>query len=264
MKNFPTEIHHLPSSKKDRSAATQRSASLECLYLDLDLIDYREAWKLQIRLVNARHDKTLQTDVIMFLEHRPVFTLGWRSDMNNLRVPKSFMESLRIPMVRVERGGDITYHGPGQLIVYPIVDLKTARWKVAEFVEALEEVMILTLKDWGIKAIRNPKNRGVWVGPSKIGSIGIAVRRSISFHGLALNVNTELEPFNWVHPCGLQGVCMTSMKEIMGNEIPMEDVRRTTATHIQEILGVKMKTMTLGDILILLESQILVPNRKAI
>jgi lipoate-protein ligase B len=118
--------------------------------------------------------------------------------------------------------------------------------------------------DWGIKAVGNPKNRGVWVGPSKIGSIGIAVRRSISFHGLALNVNTDLEPFNWVHPCGLQGVCMISMKEIMGKEIAMEDVRRATATHIQEIFGVQMKPKTQDDILNLLESEIPAPDRKVL
>jgi lipoate-protein ligase B len=164
----------------------------------------------------------------------------------------------------VERGGDITYHGPGQLVVYPIVDLRASRWSVVEFVEALEEVMIRTLMDWGIKAERNPKNRGVWVGLSKIGSVGIAVRRSISFHGLALNVNTELEPFSWVHPCGLQGVRMTSMKEILGKEIAMVDVRRATATHIQEIFHVQMETETLDEILNLLGSEISAPDRKAI
>jgi lipoate-protein ligase B len=240
------------------------SSPREWLSLDLDLIDYRKALDLQLQLVNARHDRILETDAVLFLEHPPVFTLGRRGNLEGLKVPQSFLESQGIPVIPVERGGDITYHGPGQLVVYPILDLRSSGWRVVEFVEALEGVMIRTLMDWGIKALRNPKNRGVWVGPSKIGSVGIAVRRSISFHGLALNVNTELEPFNWVHPCGLQGVCMISMKEIMGKEIAMEDVRRATATHIQEIFGVQMKPNTLDDILNLLESEISAPDRKAI
>ena len=147
-------------------------------------------------------------------------------------------------------------------MVYPILDLRASGLRVVEFVEALEEVMTRTLMDWGIKAVGNPKNRGVWVGASKIGSIGIAVRRSISFHGLALNVNTDLEPFNWVHPCGLQGVCIISMKEILGDEVAMEDVRHATATHIQEIFGVQMKPKTQDDMHHFLESEYLAPGRK--
>jgi lipoate-protein ligase B len=220
-------------------------------------MDYRKALDLQLQLVNARHDRILETDAVLFLEHPPVFTLGRRGKLESLKVPKSFLESQGIPVIPVERGGDMTYHGPGQLVIYPIMDLRVSGWRV-------EGVMIRTLMDWGIKAVGNPKNRGVWVGPSKIGSIGIAVRRSISFHGLALNVNTDLEPFNWVHPCGLQGVCMISMKEIMGKEIAMEDVRRATATHIQEIFGVQMKPKTQDDILNLLESEIPAPDRKVL
>ena len=234
------------------------------LCIQLPAIEYSEAWDLQVNLVAARKDKIINTNIILLLEHPPVFTLGRRGSLKNQKVSKSFLESQGIPIIQVERGGDITYHGPGQLVVYPIVDLRASRWSVVEFVEALEEVMIRTLMDWGIKAERNPKNRGVWVGPSKIGSIGIAVRRSISFHGLALNVNTELEPFSWVHPCGLQGVRMTSMKEILGKEIAMEDVRRAAATHIQEIFHVQMEPKTLNEIRDLLGSEISVPDRKAI
>jgi lipoate-protein ligase B len=214
--------------------------------------------------VAAIRDRIINTNIILLLEHPPVFTLGRRGGLKSQKVSKSFLESQGIPIIQVERGGDITYHGPGQLVVYPIVDLRASGWSVVQFVEALEEVMIRTLMDWGIKAERNPKNRGVWVDTSKIGSVGIAVRRSISFHGLALNVNTELEPFSWVHPCGLQGVCMTSMKEILGKEIAMEDVRRVAATHIQEIFHVQMEPKTLDEILNLVGSEISGPDRKAI
>lgn len=245
------------------SGGSHLKATQQWLRFDLGLIDYSKARELQLQLVNARSDRTLETDAILFLEHPSVFTLGRRGDLNNLRVPKSFLQSQGIPIMHVERGGDITYHGPGQLLVYPIVDLRASGWRIVDFVEALEEVMICTLRDWGINAERNPINRGVWIGTCKIGSIGIAVRRSISFHGLALNVNTGLEPFSWVHPCGLQGVCVTSMKEIIGKEIAMNDVRRATAAHIQEIFGVQLMTNTLDDISILFGSEISALDRKA-
>jgi lipoate-protein ligase B len=264
METLTTDNQDPESKIQNPSAPIRKASSQEWLWLDLDLFDYTRARDLQLQFVNARREGNLETDAVLFLEHPSVFTLGRRGNLKNQKVSKSFLESRGIPVIRVERGGDITYHGPGQLVIYPIVDLKASGWRVVEFVEALEEVMIRTLMDWGIKAERNPKNRGVWVDTSKIGSVGIAVRRSVSFHGLALNVNTELEPFTWVHPCGLQGACMTSMKEIMGKEIAMEDVRRTTATYIQEIFGVHLKPKVLDDILNLLGTAIAARNRKAI
>jgi len=220
----------------------------EWLLLDLGLSDYKNAWDLQLRLIEARKDRILKKDVVLFLEHAPVFTLGRRGGRNNLKVPEDFIASRGIPIVHVERGGDITYHGPGQLVIYPIVDVKEAEWSVVDFVEAIEEIMIRTVGDWGIMAERNSLNRGAWVGMSKIGSVGIAVRRAISFHGLALNVNTDLEPFTWIHPCGLQGVAVTSMKRVLGREIPMVEVKEKTALHLQEIFGVGLERCSLEQI----------------
>ncbi len=216
--------------------------------VDLGLSDYQKAWNLQLRLLEARNDRILKKDVVLFLEHAPVFTLGRRGGRTNLKVPEEFLASRGIPIVHVERGGDITYHGPGQLILYPIVDLRAGGLGVLTLVEGLEEVMIRTVGNWGIKANRNSLNRGVWVGMSKIGSIGIAVRRSISFHGLALNVNTDLEPFTWIHPCGLQGVAVTSMKKISGSEIPMVEVKEKAALHLQEVFGVGLERCSLEQI----------------
>lgn len=220
----------------------------EWLLLDLGLSDYKDAWDLQLRLIEARKDRILKKDVVLFLEHAPVFTLGRRGGRNNLKVPENFIASRGIPIVHVERGGDITYHGPGQLVIYPIVDVKEAEWSVVDFVEAIEEIMIRTVGDWGIMAERNSLNRGAWVGMSKIGSVGIAVRRAISFHGLALNVNTDLEPFTWIHPCGLQGVAVTSMKRVLGREIPMVEVKEKAALHLQEIFGVGLERCSLEQI----------------
>jgi lipoic acid synthetase len=219
------------------------------LFLDLGLLDYREAWALQLRLVDARKDDVLKNDVVLFLEHPAVFTLGRRGGHTNLKVTESFLASRGIPLVHVERGGDITYHGPGQLVVYPVVHLQAMGLGVLPLVEGLEEIMIRTAADWAIKAERNPRNRGAWVGPNKIGSIGIAVRRSVSFHGLALNVNTDLEPFTWVNPCGLQGVMITSMKQVLGREVPMEDVKNAAKEHMENVFGIRLKSSSLWDIL---------------
>jgi lipoate-protein ligase B len=217
-------------------------------FIDLPLTPYGPAWELQIRLVNARAARVLDRDAILFVEHLPVFTMGRRGGLDNLRVPKAFVDSRGIEVVPVERGGDITYHGPGQLVVYPIMDLRDAKRRVVDFVHALEEIMIRTVSHWGIRAERNSLNRGAWVGMSKIGSIGIAVRHSISFHGLALNVNTDLEPFGWINPCGLNGVTVTSMKEILGREVPMEGVKNAARGHMESVLAMHLVPLPLNDL----------------
>lgn len=226
-----------------------------CLRVDLPLTDYMEALELQRSLVRARSAGSLTRDVLMMLEHPPVFTLGRRGNRQGLLVSEEILAAKGIPVVHVERGGDVTYHGPGQVMLYPIIDLKTTRWGVTEFVDTLEEIMIRTGADWGIKAERNPLNRGVWVRTKKLGSVGIAVRRSISFHGLALNVNTDLHPFTWIHPCGLTGCLMTSMKEEVGRDISMEDVRGACALHAQEIFRIAYDRVSLEYLYALLDNE---------
>lgn len=240
-------------------ATTRRWLSVE-----VPSMEYREALELQRALVDAKIVATLSQDVLLLLEHPPVFTLGRRGSREHLLVAEPFLESREIGLIHVERGGDITYHGPGQLVGYPIVDLRKGRWKIIDFVGALEEVMIDTVGDWGIKACRNPMNRGVWVGISKIGSVGIAVRRAVSSHGFALNVNTLLEPFSWIHPCGLEGVELTSMKRLLGNEVPMEHVQRAVRLHIQEIFGVELERVSLLDICRLLGTRDQALGREAV
>ncbi len=215
---------------------------------EIPSMDYREAWKLQLALVEARRSGYSQPDILLLLEHPQVFTLGHRGARDHLMVSEDFLEKRGILLLHVERGGDITYHGPGQLVAYPILDLRANRWKVADYVGALEEVMICSLADWGIRSGRNSMNRGVWVGMSKIGSLGIAVRRGISFHGFALNVNTSLEPFRWIHPCGLEGIRATSMERVLGRGIPMEEVRCAVARHMREIFGVELERVSMEDI----------------
>ncbi len=210
------------------------------LCIDIPAMGYGEAWNLQGRLVAARKDKALDTDVILFLEHPPVFTLGSRGGLNNLTVSESFLEKAGIPVIQVERGGDITFHGPGQLVVYPIIDLRGARMTVVDYIESLEQVMIRAAADWGINAVRHPMNRGVWVGNNKLGSVGIAIRRGIAFHGMALNVNLSLRPFGWINPCGLQDTRMTSMEQELSRQVLMNQVRQSVKYYLKAVFGVDL------------------------
>jgi lipoate-protein ligase B len=218
------------------------------LCVEPPLIGYREAWDLQSDLVGAIKDKVIHTNVVLMLEHSPVFTLGRRGGLNNLRVSKDFLAEQGIAVIQVERGGDITYHGLGQLVVYPIMDLRVTRLGVAGYVEHLEELMIRTAADWGITAERNPKNNGVWVGNSKLGSIGIAIRKGISFHGMALNVNVSLEPFSWISPCGLQDTEMTSMERELSRSVSMNQVRQRVQRNVEQVFGVELVTTSLSEL----------------
>jgi lipoyl(octanoyl) transferase len=209
---------------------------------DLGTVPYPDALSLQHKLVETISRGGI-SGVVLMLEHPPVFTLGQRGGMENLRVPPAFLERSGISVIQAERGGSITYHGPGQLVVYPVIDLKHAGVSVAGYVEVLEEVMIRTAADWNISASRNPAGRGVWVGAAKLGSIGIRVRRTVAFHGLALNVSVSLTPFEWINPCGLEGVCMTSMVQEAAMEISMSDVRRAVVRHMEAVFGAAI-TMT--------------------
>ncbi|RPI72261.1 MAG: lipoyl(octanoyl) transferase LipB [Desulfobacteraceae bacterium] len=216
--------------------------------LDLGLIDYTAAHDLQLKIVAAKKTGCLRPNVFLLLEHPPVFTLGRRGGKDHLKVPERFLSTRNIPLVHIERGGDITYHGPGQLIIYPILNLKNGPWRVVAFVEALEELMIRIARDWGVQAGRNAINRGVWVGKNKLGSLGIAVQRSIAFHGLALNVNTDLEPFQWIDPCGLTGVAVTSLQKLIGQAVDMQTVRKQALTHIQDIFKINLQAILPDDL----------------
>jgi lipoate-protein ligase B len=212
------------------------------------MVPYLEAWDLQARLVEARAAGILPNDVVLILEHPAVFTLGKRGGREHLLVPEDTLTQRRIPIVQVERGGNITYHAPGQLVLYPIIHLERAGIKVVDLVDRLEEVMIRTCADWGIPAGRNPLNRGVWVGLKKIGAIGIAVRRGVSFHGMALNVTIDLAPFGWIQPCGLKGVGVTSMRTEGEQDLGMAEVRRSLAQHMQTIFDARLVPADLNHV----------------
>jgi lipoate-protein ligase B len=227
-----------------------------CYAVDLGMKDYNEAWKLQSDIVSARVNGIIDTDIILFLEHPTVFTLGRRGGLDHLLVSEEFLKTSGIPIVHVERGGNITFHGPGQLVAYPIVNLKARSIGVVDFVDALEDIMLGTVRTWGIAAERNPANRGIWVGNNKMGSIGLAIRKGISFHGLALNVNVNLTPFSWIQPCGLQGVCMTSMKQELGDELSMAEVCAAVQKQFESVLDLNLTAVSFSH----LQHQLQNPN----
>lgn len=216
--------------------------------VDLPQTDYRQTRDLQGRLVAARRDRVIGRDIVLLLEHPPVFTLGRRGGMDNMTVSPGLLQNRGVPVIQAERGGGITFHGPGQLVVYPIIDMPGAKLRVVDYVNRLEEVMILVAAEWGIMAKRDSMSRGVWVGPAKLGSIGIAVRRGICFHGLALNVNTLMDPFAWISPCGLKGVEMTSMEMELSCKVPMDRVREAVRLHLEAVFGVKLAVTSMFEL----------------
>jgi len=227
-------------SKVNRERAIRNSRQDTWLCVELPIVEYQKARDIQGHLLSARKEKIFDSDIVLILEHPPVFTLGRRGGLENLNVSQSFLKESKIPVIHVERGGDITFHGPGQIVVYPIINLEKSRLAVTDYVNNIEEVMIQTAKDFGVRAQRNGLNRGVWVGRKKLGSIGIAVRKGISFHGMALNVNLSLEPFNWINPCGLQNIKMTSIQKEVTHPVSMLHVRQAIKQHFASIFKIEL------------------------
>ena len=200
-------------------------------YHNLGRMEYLAALRIQEKLV-ALKQREPSTDILLFVEHPHVYTLGRGGDESNVLALQD------VPVHRTNRGGDVTYHGPGQLVVYPIVDLRSKlRKDVHRYVKNLEFSAIQTLKDFELKATRRPPFTGIWISDRKIGAIGVAVRRCVTFHGLALNVNTDLSYFNRIVPCGLPWAEVTSMAKELGAEQSLSDVRERFLHHFAEVFG---------------------------
>ena len=202
----------------------------------LGLCDYQSVHALQVKLV-AERVAGEREDFFLLTEHPGVFTLGRRGGREHLIVSEEFLAKAGIPLVHIERGGDVTFHGPGQLVLYPIIDLRKARLSVTEYVHRLEELMFNLAREFGIEAGRDSRNHGIWVQGRKLGSVGIAIRHGVAFHGLALNVNISLTPLSWINPCGLAGVCMTSLSREYGLEVGIEQVGEHVPGYISQIFA---------------------------
>ena len=221
--------------------------------LNLGLTPYEEAWLLQNKLVALKKEKDIP-EFLILLEHLPILTLGRRGKESNLRVSRDYLEQEGIPLVRCERGGDITYHGPGQLVAYPILSLNKLHIGVKDYVNRLEEVIIRSLGDFDIPAGRHKGFPGVWVEGLKIASIGICVKGGVAFHGLALNCAPNPAHLDLIIPCGMQGVGLTSLEAIKGCPINEESLRESVLLHFEEIFEIRLEPMAMTEVKTLLES----------
>lgn len=216
------------------------------IVLNWGLTPYQQAWEFQQSFIKARRQKQITADVLVLLEHPPVITVGRGGEDSHILVGEATLKKRDCDVYHVDRGGDVTFHGPGQLVGYPLLDLRQHGQDVHRYVEQLEEAVIRTLADFGIIAGRDEQYTGVWVGQKKICAIGIGMKSWLSYHGFALNVKVDLSYFRLITPCGIQGRGVTSMEEILGKTVDMEDVRASFTTHFMSVFKVPQWEITDG------------------
>jgi lipoyl(octanoyl) transferase len=210
-------------------------ADRELWTVPLGRMPYAEALELQRQIARDRISGAIPQDVLLLVEHPPVVTLGRASKEKNLIASPEFLQSKGIELFEVERGGDVTFHGPGQLVGYPIIDLKRHRQDLHWYLRKIEEALINTLADFAIPGERNTAYTGVWTRGKKIASIGVHAREWVTWHGFALNVTTDLSYFDLIVPCGINGVVMTSIARELGLEqVSIQDVRDRVSAKFAE------------------------------
>ena len=217
------------------------------LILNLGQEPYEHAWDLQHALVRARQEGRLD-DILVLLEHDPVITLGRTGDPRHVLASAEELQRAGIRVQRIERGGDVTYHGPGQLVGYPILSLEAHHLGVSDYMHALEEVLIRTLGDLGLPAQRQAGIIGVWIGPAKVAALGARVERGVTYHGFALNVNTKLDHFALIVPCGLLGRPVTSMQRELGAPVDMQRVRERVMWNWTQVFAVPLNETTIAQL----------------
>lgn len=222
-------LHAVLETKRDE-LMTNRDGWI----VNLGHAKYLEVLDLQRRLVELRQGN-LVPDTLLLVEHEPVITLGRRGRNENILSTAEELASQGIQIQRVERGGDVTYHGPGQLVAYPIVHLTQRELSIRGFVDLLEETLILVLADFGIKAGREPQHRGVWVEDLKVAALGVAVRRWVSFHGFALNISPNMDHYCHINPCELGHEQVTSMASLLGKPPAMAVVTQKLVSRFVEL-----------------------------
>ncbi|MBV9188589.1 MAG: lipoyl(octanoyl) transferase LipB [Acidobacteria bacterium] len=212
------------------STAVMRACELR----NLHLVTYENGMRLQQKLIELRQQETVP-DQLLLLEHPPVITLGRGGDVRNLLAPAATLDAQRVRFFETTRGGDITYHGPGQLVGYPIIHLGEGNRDVRRYVTKLEEVLIRTVAEFGITAERADGKRGIWAGNDKIAAIGVRIARWVTSHGFALNVTTNLDHFRLITPCGLHGTGVTSISHLVGRDVALAEVREIVAAKFAEV-----------------------------
>lgn len=232
--------------------------------MDLGLKDYKETWDFQeslfqkiLQLKSANRKENLQQDTpnyLLFVEHPHVYTLGKSGHMENLLVSEEKLKSINAKFYKINRGGDITYHGPGQIVGYPIIDLENFFTDIHKYLRLLEEMIILTLAEYGLKAERSQGETGVWLDVGtpfarKICAMGVRASRWVTMHGFALNVNTNLGYFDNMIPCGIKGKAVTSLNVELGKaEISMEEVKEKLLKHFLVLFEAEVKQVTFSGL----------------
>ncbi|PKL83843.1 MAG: lipoyl(octanoyl) transferase [Ignavibacteriae bacterium HGW-Ignavibacteriae-3] len=225
-------------------------------YCDLGMIDYKYAWDLQKEIFELRRRNEID-DTLFLLEHPHTFTLGKVADKENLVSSEEQLKERGVSVYDIDRGGDITYHGPGQIVGYPIINLSHWKEDTHLYLRGLEEIIIRTCAEYGLKTERNSKFTGVWFGDRKIAAIGIKVSRWITMHGFALNVNTDLSYFNGIIPCGIKGKGVTSLQHELGREINLGGVKAKLIENFSEVFGYGAHSIKEKNIL--LEKSLTIP-----
>lgn len=232
-------------------------------FRDLGNMEYQAAWDLQEGLLqeNVSLKKTLvtgnsgQTEPVavatthhlLFVEHPPVLTLGKSGKEEHLLLTPGQLLSNGVQYIKTNRGGDITFHGPGQLVGYPILDLERFYTDIGRYLRNVEEVIILTLAEYGLRGERSPGETGVWLDPfikgkeRKICAIGVRCSRWVSMHGFALNINTDLDYFNFIVPCGIQGKAVTSLQKELGHPVPFDEVKEIVKRNFEKVFECKLE-----------------------
>lgn len=207
--------------------------ALPCRVRELGRQPYEPVWRAMQRFTDLRDENT--ADEIWLVEHDPVFTLGQAGK------PEHVLAAGDIPVIHVDRGGQVTYHGPGQIVAYPLFDLKRMKTGVREYVCRIEQSMIDTMAEWNIHAERKQGAPGVYVAGAKVGALGIRVRRGCTFHGLAFNIDMDLEPWHRINPCGYQGLQVTTLADL-GGPSGMEPVKPVLLAHLAKQFGLELRT----------------------
>lgn len=206
------------------------------MILDLGMIEYDDALKLQRELVNKRRLNEI-TDSAMIVEHPCVFTIGRSGSRKNLLMDEKVLNDRGIKVIDVDRGGDITNHSPGQLVIYPVLDLRGRERDLHKYLRDLEEVAINFLEKYGVAGTRANDATGVWVGKKKIASIGVAAKDWVTYHGLSINVNNDTGFFSMINPCGMKGVSVVSLKEILGYEVHINSAKRRLVNEFNKVFS---------------------------
>ncbi len=210
-----------------------------CHVEQLGLVDYADGLRLQREHVAARKAGVIP-DTLLLLEHPHVYTLGRNAKNENILLSAEQLTLRGVQVFEIDRGGDVTYHGPGQLVGYPIFDLVQHRRDIAWYMRSLEEVLIAVARDYGIEAGRLAGAPGVWVGNDKLAAMGVHISRWVTSHGFAFNVNTDLRYFDWIVPCGLRDKGVTSLQKLLGRQVDMDEVAERAVRHFGEVFDLEM------------------------